>query len=171
MVYSEARVYTLASDEKATTVMLYSRNKLIHEDFVTKKDVRVSVWPRTDMPGYMHLWSAEVLFLAGTPPKSLNYDQFFFLIERMIGFHIALPAVEPLDYDPSRENRTMQPVDMILGSFMLKGKIRISTRTEFAAMPELSHRTWISIYDADITNPFMPTRPNIHVPMLLVSPS
>ncbi len=164
-------MHNLASDEKATPIMLYSRNKLIHADFVTKQDVRVSVWPRTDMPGYMHLWSAEVLFLAGTPPKSLTYDQFFFPTERMIGFHIAPPAVEPLDYDPSVENRTMQAVDMILGSFMLKGKIRISTRMDFAGMLEISRRTWISIYDADITTPFVPMLAGFHVPMLLVSPS
>lgn len=162
---------TLASDEKATTVMLYSRNKLIHGDFVTKKDVRVSIWPRTDMPGYMHLWNTEVLFLAGSPPKSLDYREFFFPTERMIAFHIAPPSSEPLDYDPSVENRTMVPVDMILGAFMLKGLMRMSTRTDFASMLEISHSTWISIYDADITNPFMPIMPTIHVPMLLVSPA
>ncbi len=167
----EACVYTLGSDEKSTMVMLYSRNKLIHGEFVSKKDVRVSVWPRTDMPGYMHLWNAEVLFLAGAPPMTLNYAEFFFPTERMIGFHLAPPSSEPLDYDESVGNRTMLPVDMVLGTFMLKGKIRISTRTDFAGMLELSHRTWISIYDAEITNPFMPVMPTIHVPMILVSPA
>ena len=164
-------MHTLDSDEKATTVMLYSRNKLIHGDFVTKKDVRVSIWPRADKPNYIHLWNAEVLFMAGMPPKSVNYAEFYFPTERMIGFHIAPPASEALDYDAAVENRTMQAVDLILGAFMLKGKMRISTRTDFAAMLEIAHRTWISIYDADITNPFLPIMPTIHVPMILVSPA
>jgi hypothetical protein len=164
-------VYTLASDEKATTVMLYSRNKLIHGDFVTKKDIRVSIWPRADKPTYMHLWNAEVLFMAGTPPKSLKYSEFYFPTERIIGFHVAPPASEPLDYDASVENRTMLAVAMTLGAFMLRGKMRMSTRTDFASMLEIAHRTWISIYDADITNPFLPIMPTIHVPMILVSPA
>ena len=151
--------------------MLYSRNKLIHGDFVTNKDVRVSIWPRADKPNYMHLWNAEVLFVTGRPPKSLNYAEMYFPTERIIGFHIAPPATEPLDYDAAVENRSLLTVDMILGAFMLKGKMRISTRTDFASMLEISHRTWISIYDADITSPFLPIMPTIHVPMILVSPA
>lgn len=166
-----AAMYTLASDEKKTTVVLYSRNKLIHGDFVTRKEVYVSVWPRTDMPAYIHLLNVEVLFFGGTPPKSLNYDQYFFPTDRIIGFHIAPPAAEPLDYDPSVENRALLDVDMILGAFMLRGMIRTSTRTDFAAMLEMAHRTWISIYDAHISSPFLPSMSTIQVPMILVSPA
>jgi hypothetical protein len=65
----------------------------------------------------------------------------------------------------------MLAVTMTLGAFMLRGKMRMSTRTDFASMLEIAHRTWISIYDADITNPFLPIMPTIHVPMILVSPA
>ncbi len=164
-------MYTLAADEKATTIMLYSRNKLVHGDLVTNKDVRVSTWPRLGLPGFLHLWNAEVLFLASVPPKTLNFGQYFFPSERMIGYHLAPPSTEPLDYDPSGEDRTLLPIDMILGTFMLKGSILVSPRTELASMLEVSHRAWLSIYNADISNPFMPVLPTIHTPMLLVNPS
>jgi hypothetical protein len=60
---------------------------------------------------------------------------------------------------------------VVLGTFMLKGTMRVSTQTNFASILEISHRGWISIYDADITNPFLPIMPTIHVPMILVSPA
>lgn len=165
-------MYTLAPDEKATTVMVYSRNKLVHGDLVTKKDVRVSIWPRLQsMPNYLHFLKTEVLFFGGSPPKSLTYDEYFFPSERLIGFHLAPPAVEPLDYDPDVAHRAIVDIDLILGAFMLKGKIRISTQIDLAANLEMSHKTWLSVYDADISNPFLPQMPVIHVPMLLVSPA
>jgi hypothetical protein len=165
-------MYTLTPDEKTTTVMVYSRNKLIHGDLVTKDNIRVSIWLRMQaVPNYFHLLKAEVLFFGGTPPKSLAYDEYFFPTERIIGFHIAPPASEPLDYDPTELNRTMVEIGLMLGVFLLKGKIRISTRTEFATSIEVMHMTWLSIYDAVITNPFLTQLPAIQVPMLLVSPN
>lgn len=162
---------TLAADEKATTVMLYSRNKLIHGDFATKKGVRVSTLPRLGLPGYLHLWNAEILFLGGTLPKTLNYAEYFFPTDRMIGFHLAPPSSEPLDYDAASETSVMCSVDLILGAFMLKGGVLVSPRSDIASMLEATHRTWISVYDAEISNPFMSSMPTIRVPMLLVNPA
>src|SRR6266498_2719948 len=116
-------MYTLAPDEKATTVMVYSPNKLIHGDLVTKQNARVSLLPRMGMPGYVHFVKTEVLFFGGEPPKS-----------------------EPFDYDPDEENRIMLDVDMILGAFMLKGKIRTSTHADFVTNLEAAHTTWLSVY-------------------------
>ena len=152
--------------------MVYSRNKLIHGDLVTKKEVRVNIWLRMQaLPDYIHLLKTEVLLLSGTPPKSLRYNEYFFPIERIIGFHLAPLAEEPLDYDLEAANRTMMDIDLVLGAFLLKGKVRISTQSDFAAMLELSHGTWFSVYDADISIPFLPQMPMIHTPMLLVDPT
>jgi hypothetical protein len=65
----------------------------------------------------------------------------------------------------------MAGVDMIIGAFMLKGNVRISTHADFMTMIEISHRTWFSVYDAAINNPFLPEMPTIHVPMVLVNPA
>jgi hypothetical protein len=152
--------------------MVYSRNKLIHGDLVTKKEVRVNIWIRMQgLPEYIHLLKTEVLFFGSGAPRSLRYNEYFFPIERIIGFHLAPPAEERLDYDPEMANRTLLDVEMVLGRFLLKGKVLISTHTDFAAMLELSHSTWFSVYDADISNPFLPQMPTIHVAMLLVNPT
>lgn len=164
-------MYTLASDEKATTVVVYSPNKMIHGDLVTQQNVRVSLLPRTGMPGYLHFLSAEVLFFGGEPPKSLKYDEYFFPTERIIGFHLSPPAVEPLDYDPDEENRVMLDVNLILGAFMLTGKIRTSTHADLVTNLEAAHMTWLSVYFAELTSPFLPQLPAIHASMVLVKPT
>jgi hypothetical protein len=65
----------------------------------------------------------------------------------------------------------MVDVNLILGVFMLKGKVRISTMADFATSIEIQHTAWFSIYEAEIVNPFLPQMPPIHVPMLLVNPA
>jgi len=164
-------MYTLAPDEKATTVVVYSPNKMIHGDLVTKQNTRVSLLPRIGMPGYLHFLKTEVLFFGGTPPKPLSYDEFFFPTEQIIGFHLSPPASEPLDYDPEEENRVMLDVNMILGAFMVKGKIRTATHIDIVTNFEAAHTTWLSVYFAEIVNPFLPQLPAIHVSMLLAKPT
>ncbi len=164
-------MYTLAPDEKATTVMVYSRTKLIHGDLVTKNNLRVNIWLRTQgVPNYIHLIKTQVLYLGTGSPRSLTYDEYFFPTERIIGFHLAPPASEPLDYDASEANRTLMDVNMFLGAFVLKGKVRISTHASLATSIEVAHGTWLSVYDAEIVNLAMSQMPAIRVPMLLVNP-
>jgi hypothetical protein len=165
-------LYTLAPDEKATTVMIYSRNKLIHGDLVTKENARVSIWLRIqDLPHYAHLLHTEVLFFGGSPSRTFLFDEYYFPIERIIGFHLAPPASEPLDYDQGVADRAMLDVNMMLGAFILKGRVRASIHADFSTMLEISHMTWFSVYDADIVNLFLPEMPTMHVPMLLVNPA
>ena len=60
----------------------------------------------------------------------------------------------------------MQPLDMVVGSFLLKGKIRMATHTDLATNLDVSHAGWMSVYDADISNPYLPQF-TVQVPMLL----
>ncbi len=48
----------------------------------------------------------------------------------MIAFHTLPPTEEPLDYDPNETDRKMEAVDLLVGTFVMKGQIRISTHTE-----------------------------------------
>ena len=164
-------MYTPHPDEKTSTVMIYSGNAFIHGDLVTKENVRVSIWLRTQgVPNYIHLLKAQVLLLYGTPPKSVAYNELFFPAAEIIAFHLAPPVVDPLDYDPRESNRIMTEVNLLLGTFMVKGRLRISTHTDFATSIEVGRATWLSVYDADITNPFVSQMSPIHVPMMLVRP-
>lgn len=161
----------LAPDEKTALVMLYTHNMLVRGEIVIKESLRVSIWLRTQgVPNYIHLHSPNVILLGGTPPKSLAYSEVFVPTAEVIGFHLAPPAQDPLDYDASEANRRMQPVDMLVGSFMLKAKLRISTQTELATFLDVSRSSWTSVYEADITNPYLPQF-NVHTPMMLVNPN
>jgi hypothetical protein len=164
-------MYTPGSNEKTTPVVVYARNKLVQGNLVTNENARVSIWLRMhDLPNYIHLLKAKILFFGGSPAKSLTFEEYYFPTERIIAFHLAPPASDPLDYEPDASDRTMVDTSMLLGEFILKGKIRISTRADFATGLEVSHMTWLSVYQAEITNPFHSQIPVIHVPMLLVNP-
>ncbi|HEY9153132.1 MAG TPA: hypothetical protein VIN60_09630 [Anaerolineales bacterium] len=164
-------MYNLGPDEKTSTVMFYSHNAFVRGDVVTKENVRVSIWLRTQgVPNYIHLLKAQVLLFGGTPPKSIAYNELFFSTSQIIAFHLAPPVADPMDYDPHEANRTMFEISFLLGTFTAKGKLRISTQTDFATSIEVGHSSWTSIYDTDITNPFLAQMPPIHVPMMLVRP-
>lgn len=165
-------MYTLAADEKATTVMIYTQNSLIRGDLVTKEGARVNIWPRMQVDvSYVHLHKPQVLMFGGPQTKSTSYEELYFPIAQIFGFHIAPPAEEPLDYDPNEPNRAMKDVDLMFGSFVLKGKVRVSTHADFATSIEVAHSGWLSVYEAEIASPFVAQLPAIKTPMLLVNPN
>jgi len=163
-------MYTLAPDEKKSLVMIYSHNSLLRGELVTKENVRVSIWLRMQsVPQYVHLLDANLLLFGGSPVKSLAYPEMYFPSGLIAGFHLAPPAFDPLDYDPNEANRMMTPIDLVLGSFIIKGQIRISSQADLGTSLEVARAAWMSVYEADISNPYLPQMPALHVPMLLVS--
>jgi hypothetical protein len=166
-------MYILRPDEKTTPVMLYTQDSLVRGDVVVKQSVlRVNIWLRTDgAPNYMHILKPQVIVFGGAPVKPLAFSEIFFPTSQLIGFHTLPPTDETLDYDPSEANRMMQDVQVLMGTFVVKGKIRISTQSELAASLEVARISWLSIYDAEIANPYLTQMPPIQVPMMLVSPN
>jgi hypothetical protein len=161
----------LAPDERTALVMLYTHNMLVRGDVVTKESLRVSIWLRTQgVPNYIHLIKPQVILFGGSPPKSLAYSEIFIPTAEVLGFHLAPPEHDPLDYDATELNRMMQPVDVMIGSFLVKAKIRISTQTDVATSLDVTRASWLSVYDADISNPYL-SQFSVQVPMLLVNPS
>ena len=164
-------MYTLAADEKITPIMLYTGNLLVRGELITKESARVSIWLR--MQGqvhYIHVQKAQVLNFGGPLTKSFSYDEMYVPISQIIGFHLLPPAEEPLDYDPSEPNRAMHDVQLSLGNFSAKGKVRISTHADFATSIEVAHAGWLSVYDIEVTTLFVPQFPAFHAPMMLVNP-
>jgi hypothetical protein len=153
--------------------MLYTQDSLVRGDVVVKQSVlRVNIWLRTDgAPNYMHILKPQVIVFGGAPVKPLAFSEIFFPTSQLIGFHTLPPTDETLDYDPSEANRMMQDVQVLMGTFVVKGKIRISTQSELAASLEVARISWLSIYDAEIANPYLTQMPPIQVPMMLVSPN
>jgi hypothetical protein len=166
-------MYILRPDERTTPVMLYTKESVVRGEVVTKESVhRVNIWLRTDgVPKYMHLLNAQVLVFGGGQVKPLSYTELYYPTGELAAFHTLPPTDEPLDYDPGEPNRMMEPVEMLVGTFVMKGNIRISTQTEVGVSLEVARVAWMSLYDAVITNPYLPQMPALQVPMVLVNPN
>jgi hypothetical protein len=65
----------------------------------------------------------------------------------------------------------MEPIDLLVGTFIMKGKLRISTQTEISTSLEMTRLPWLSIYAVSISNPHLPQMATLQVPMVLISPS
>src|SRR5512140_1574554 len=165
-------MYKLTPDEKTSAVMIYTRNTLVRGDVVTRQNVRVSVWLRTDgAPDYMHLLKPQVVYLSGSAVKIMTYSELYLPSSEIIGFHLAPPAFDPMDYDDSEVNRKMQPVSVQASSFCLNGTIRVSTQVDLGTAISSGRAAWMSIYNVKITNPYLPQMGEVQVPMLVVRPS
>lgn len=166
-------MYVLRPDEKTAPVMLYANNSVIRGDAVVKQNTpRINIWLRTDgAPRYMHILKPQVLVFGGSPPKALSYSEIYFPTSETIAFHPLPPIEEPLDYDPSEADREMDVIELLVGTFVMKGKIRISTHMEVATTLESARVSWMSVYDVWISNPYLPQMPALQVPMVLINPS
>lgn len=161
----------LAPDEKNAMVMVYTQNMLVRGEVITNENARVSIWLRTQgVSNFIHLFNSQVISFGGPAPKSLAFSELFIPTAQVIGFHLVPPAQEPLDFDAEETNRLLRPMELIMGTFLLRGSIRVSTQAELATSLEVMHAAWTSVYDADISNPTLPQF-NMHVPMLLVNPN
>ena len=166
-------MYILKPDEKSAPVMLYAKNSVVRGEAVVKQILpRVNIWLRTEgAPKYMHILKAQVLVFGGSPPKALSYSEIFFPVSEAIAFHTLPPLEEPLDYDPDEANREMDVIELLVGTFVMKGKIRISTQVEVATSLETARISWMSVYDVWVTNPYLPQMQALQVPMMLVNPN
>jgi hypothetical protein len=166
-------MYILRPDEKTSSVMLYTLQSVVRGEAVVKQNVpRVNIWLRTDgVPRYIHILKSQVLTFGGSPVKAVSYSELYFPTSQVIAFHTLPPTEEPLDYDPSETDRKMEAVDLLVGPFVMKGQIRISTHTEVDTTLESAVVSWISVYDVSITNPYLSQMPALQVPMVLVNPS
>ena len=161
---------TLAPDEKSTLVMIYTQNSLVRGELVTKENVRVSILLRTDAaPNFFHLRNAQMLFFGGGPVRSSNFPEIYVPIASTISFHLAPPAQDPLDYEEGEKNRAIEIVSAGIGTFIFKGKLRFSAQSGLASSLQMI-KTWMSMYEVDISNPSLPQMPAIQVPMLLGNP-
>lgn len=162
---------TLAPDEKSTTVMVYTQNQLVRGELVTKQSARVNIWLRMQgQVNYMQIRKPQVLSFGGPLTKSVVYDELYLPIAQLHGFHLVAQGDETLDYDESEPNRAMKDVNLLLGSFGVKGRVRISTHADFATSIEMAHAGWLSIYDAEISALFVPQFPVFQAKMMLVNP-
>jgi hypothetical protein len=161
----------LAPDEKSTLIMVYTQDALLRGEAVTKENVRVSIWLRTEAaPRYIHLFKPQVITFSGAT-RSINYAEIYIPTSTVLAFHMVPPAHEALDYDADEKNRAMDPTIARVGTFLFKGLLRISAQSGIGTTLELAKIPWMSLYDVEISNPLLPQMPPMMVPMLLVNPA
>ncbi len=161
----------LAADERTAMVMAYTDTMLVRGELIARENMRVSIWLRTQgVPNFIHLHGAQVISFSGGTPKNFSMSEIFIPTVQVSAFHLAPPAHDPLDYDASETNRMMQPVNVMVGSFLLKGKVRISMQTDFGTSLDVMRASWVSVYEVEIGNPYLPQF-GLQVPMLLVNPA
>lgn len=164
-------MYTLAPDEKATPVMLYTHNSVVRGETVTKQAVRVNTWFRTEgIPDYINVHNSQWVTVTGGAVRPMTFREMFVPLQTIIGFHIIPPGQEGVDYDDNEANRINSPLSFLMGMFQVSGKIRVSAQTDIRTSLSISHAQWLSIYDAVINSPYLPQMPPLHVPMMLVRP-
>lgn len=165
-------MYILRPDEKTVPVMLYSKHGVVRGDAVVKQNVpRVNIWLRTDgAPRYIHVLKPQVLIFGGSPAKALSYSEIYFPTSEVIAFHTLSPIDEPVDYDLDEANRKMEVVELLVGTFVMKGKISVSTQTEVDHTLEAARVSWMSVYEVWVTNLYLPQMPALQASMVLVNP-
>jgi hypothetical protein len=160
---------TLEPDEKCVIVMAYTRSTLVRGGLIVQERVRVSTWLRNQaIASFLHLVDSQALIFGSGAPKSITYSELYVPAAEIMAFHIAPPAEEPPDFDTRELNQTPSPVSALAGAFSIKGKIRISSQTGLGQSLEILRTPWVSMYEAEITNPNIPQF-NIQVPMMLVN--
>lgn len=163
-------MYTPESDEKLTPVMVYTRDSAFRGEVVTKQNVRVSTWLRTQgAPRYIHLLRANTVQFSGAV-KSTNSPEVFIPLTMVVALHMVPPANDGVDYDPQEANRAMLPILAGVGTFQFKGVIRVSAQSGIGPSLELSKIPWLSLYDLEITSAVLPQMPAMRVPLAIVNP-
>jgi hypothetical protein len=161
----------LAPDEKSSLVMVYTHNLLARGEVVTKQGIRVSTWLRMQgVPEYIQLFKPTVVHFGSGVIKTQSYSEMYIPTSKVIAFHLAPPAAEPLDYAEDEINRVMSPVTCLVGTFQFKGNLRIASQAGHSINIELEHSAWLSLYNVDVTNDSMPPMPPVHVGMILMNP-
>ena len=164
-------MYILRPDERSKPVMLYTSTTLVRGELVVPESLqRVNIWLRTDgVPRYLHLLKSQVIVFGGSSLKPLSYAELYFPTSQVIAFHTLPPTDEPVDFDLEETDRMMQTVDLMVGTFLMQGSIRISTHTELRTSLEVARVAWQSVYDVQVSNPYLPQMPTLDIPMVLVN--
>jgi hypothetical protein len=165
------KAYQMAADEKTSMVMAYTANALIRGQVITKESIRVSIWLRTQgAPEYIHMLNTHILTFGGGSIKQTSFPEFIIPTAKVLALHLNPPDHDPMDYDETEENRVMEPVTAMVGSFRFDGHFRLSTQTDAVTNLSVVRSPWMSMYHIEISNPYLGAMGTLKVPLALVRP-
>lgn len=157
-------------DEKTIPLMAYTAEGILIGDALAKLNIRFSTWLRSPaVPDRICFLNARLIRVTpGTHPKPASYARVFIPTSSILGYHLTPPAEDPLDYDPTEPNRSMEPVSAFTGPFRLDGLMRVPSRTGLAGYMQITQEIFISLYDAEISCPAMPALGVLRSPFVLL---
>ena len=160
----------IAADEKLTPVMFYTDHLVARGMAVTKEAIRVNIWLRTQSaPEFIHLKNCQVISFTGPGPvQPITFSDYFLPAGQVLAYHLLPPASDPLDYDETEKNRKMEPVMVLVGNFRFNAQMRMSTQLNVGGNLDVSRIAFLSVYNAEISNPYIPSMGVIKAPMVLV---
>ena len=162
--------YSVGSDEKVAQVMAYTPTALIWGEVVVKEMIRVSTWLRTNAaPDRVTLYNAKSLVTtSANTSRPTSYPEVNIPVPQILAWHLAPPAKDPIDYDPTEPNRHMEPVNALLSTFQVKGSLRLSSNSNLKKYLEVTREAYTGLYDAEITNLLISNIGPIMVPYILI---
>lgn len=146
----------LQPDEKATPVMVYTQDALIWGKVITKKTLMASrVLIGVSVPDFITVIDAQNMPTVGSQLlKPQKYESFFLPVNKILGYHLVPPSIEPYDFDENEPNRAMKSVVIQVGAFNFNANLRISTQTSIKNFLGVSKAQFIPVYDLEVLHPY-----------------
>jgi len=160
----------LGAEDKLTSVMIYLPQAIFWGDIVLRKQFRASTWLSTNaVPDIFHLYNPKAIFESNSAnPKPSQLNELMITTGSILAYHLVPPNFDPVDINPNEVNMQMRSVDAFLGSYQFSGKLRISTKQTLLTYLEITHVTFLSLYDVTIQNTFMPNLVMMKIPFALI---
>ena len=93
------------------------------------------------------------------------------LISSVLAPVVTLPLVSVSVFATLTLLLRVTPLALLMGRFFVKCRMRVSPQTDIGTSLSISHTKWMSLYEAEITCPYLPQMPAMQVPMLVVRPT
>lgn len=161
----------LGPDDKTVPVMIYTHQRIIWGNLVSRKTIRVTTWLKTEMaPNFLSILDAQImLFGAGDAVGKMKFPILHVQKGQIIAYHILPPADESPYYDENIPNRRMEPVTIIAGIFRFDGFLRLAEQTDLYSYLTVHKEDFLSVYDLTMTCPLIPSLEGIRVPFGMIN--
>lgn len=140
--------YTLEPGEKATQVMIGTSDMLIWGALVTKEQAPIVGFLTTLAEDFVPLYDAKLLFLMPSQQTApLERPSVYVKLEEILLFYTMGDVAE---IPEESEVRRFEPIEAIVGSFLIEGVILKSPITSLQNMLLVTKDAYIPLYKATI---------------------
>ena len=156
--------------QKLTPLMIYTAQKLIWGQLVSKHVIRVGTWLQTEMaPKYMSIVDAQAMvFGAGSSTATIKFPILHIETNLVSAYHIMPPADESPYFEENEPNRKMEPATAMVSVFRLDGTIRMAEQSDLKTFLSVSKGNFLPMHDVHMTCPVLPAIKGVRAPFALI---